>query len=66
MFTIDQVMDFQAALRLAALLASIAISHQASNAQVLVQSCGILVVRATQSGIIQARNVYLDIFYDCA
>ncbi len=36
MLTIDQVMGFQAALPFATLLALVAISHEASNAQVLV------------------------------
>ncbi len=66
MLTIDQVMGLQAALPFATLLALIAVPHQAGDTQVLIQSRGILVARATQSGIIQARNVYLDIFYDGA
>jgi len=56
------VMSFQAAVQLPALLTLIAISHKASDAQIFVQAGRILVMTAFQIRIIETGNVYLNVF----
>src|SRR6266849_5767360 len=43
------------------LLAGVPIAHQTGDAQVLIQPCGVLVLRATESGIVQPGKIDLDI-----
>ncbi len=64
LFTKNDVMGFQAHSLLAAVLAGVAVTHQAGNAQVFIEPRPVLVLAAHKAWIIQTRNVHLDILYD--
>jgi len=60
----NDMVRFQTNLLFATLLALVAIAHEAGDAQVLIESRWVLVLPPCESGIIQARDIDLDIFND--
>src|SRR5207248_5888465 len=58
MFPEDQMMSLQPHTSFTAVLAPIAVTHQAGDAQILVKPGRVLVVTPLQLGVIQASNVY--------
>ncbi len=58
------MMRLQAHVVFPALLTGIAIAHQTSQAQVLIQSRRVLILAPCEIGIIQPRDIHLDIFDD--
>lgn len=62
MLPIHNMMSFQATVQLPALLALIAISHKAGDAQIFVQARRILVLTAFQVRVVETGNVYLNVF----
>src|SRR5450759_3840076 len=63
MLPIHNMMSFQATVQLPTLLALIAISHQAGDAQIFVQARRILVLTAFQVRVVETGKVYLNVFY---
>lgn len=63
MLPIHHMMSFQATVQLPALLALIAVSHQAGDAQIFIQARRILVLTAFQVRVVETGNVYLNVFY---
>src|SRR6266567_5637080 len=62
-FAEEYMVSFKPNVFLPTLLTSVAVAHQASKTQIFIKSRGILISRSAQGRIIEASNIYLNIFY---
>src|SRR5205823_8442368 len=62
-FAEDYMVSFKTNVFLPTLLTRVAVAHQASNTQIFIEPCGVLISRSAQGGVIEASNIYLNIFY---
>src|SRR5713226_1264714 len=63
-FSVDNMMGLQTNPPFAALLTGVAISHQTSDAQILIQSCRVLVLTPLEFRGIEPRDIDLHVLYN--
>jgi hypothetical protein len=58
----DEMVCLEAHLLFATVLTGVAVAHQAGDAQVFIKPCGDLIPASGQCGIVQARDIDLNVF----